>query len=138
MAPPPPWHWGPIGPLTFLCLGTLERTAQNAWGFLLHSPRVFLVHLMMPILLLLVEQNPLVGVAAALSNRLRSLPSSCWGTLLFSDMKSLGGGGGGFLRPGLGGVLALGNLSSRGDFGSSHNTWLILVLLDGVIFEGQR
>ena len=47
----------------------LERTAQNAWGFLLHSPLVFLARLMMLIPLPLVEQS----LAAAPSDRLRSL-----------------------------------------------------------------
>ena len=73
MALPPLRHWGPVGPLAFLWLGMLERTAQNAWGFLLRSPRVFLARLMMLIPLLLVEQSSPAGVAAVLSDRLRSL-----------------------------------------------------------------
>ena len=35
-------HWGPVGPPAFLWFGMLERTARNAWEFLLHFPLVFL------------------------------------------------------------------------------------------------
>ena len=62
-------HWGPVGPPAFLWFGMLERTARNAWEFLLHFPPVFLARLRVLTPLPLAEQS----LVAAPSDRLRSL-----------------------------------------------------------------